>query len=424
MKMDTSTIELGKDLSVARRFAAYFSVLIVYFFYCYNFSMLSILGPLLTKTYGFTQTQFSFLFSLQSWGLLVGTLIAGSCCVRFGKKRTLMALGLTFATCTLIHIFMVSSYPVWAVFRFVAGMALGGTYGTSVGLIVDLFPSKYRGRLTAIASSLFALASALAGAIAGRWFDTNWTVVVWAGIIPVYIGVACLGVLVPEDVTLTARRNAEAATSGQGKVSYRSMLQGKYLMIAVMCILMSGMNFSGYSGFSQFVPIYLQDGLGMTATQWGRLVSMQSLGQFLGFLFFGVIGDTFGRKKTMVGMLLCGVMIPVYMNLGVEMFSAFNICAFLFGVGLGYSGIWGAYYTELFPERFRSMAAGFCFNMGRIISSFVVLLVGMAADSNLGLKTTLLFPAAFFFIGVVIWVFLPETLNRKSAKAVKSEQAA
>ena len=32
MKMDTSTIELGKDLSVARRFAAYFSVMIVYFF--------------------------------------------------------------------------------------------------------------------------------------------------------------------------------------------------------------------------------------------------------------------------------------------------------------------------------------------------------------------------------------------------------
>lgn len=126
----------------------------------------------------------------------------------------------------------------------------------------------------------------------------------------------------------------------------------------------------------------------------------------------------------MVGMLLCGVMIPVYMNLGVEMFSAFNICAFLFGVGLGYSGIWGAYYTELFPERFRSMAAGFCFNMGRIISSFVVLLVGMAADSNLGLKTTLLFPAAFFFIGVVIWMFLPETLNRKSVKAAKAEQAA
>lgn len=412
MKWNTDTIELGKDLSVVRRFAAYFSVLLIYFFYCYNFSLLSIMGPLLTKTYGFSQTQFSFLFSLQSWGLLVGTLIAGGCCIKFGKKRTLMALGMIFATSTLLHIFMVSNYTVWVIFRFVAGMALGGTYGTSVGLIVDLFPAEIRGRLTAIASSLFALAGALAGAIASAWFDTNWTVVIWAGIIPVYVGVILLAILMPDDLELTIRRNAEAMKNSSEKVSYRSMLQGKYLGIAIMCILMSGMNFSGFSGFSQFVPIYLQENVGMSAAQWGRLVSQQSFGQFLGFLFFGVIGDTFGRKKTMVGMLLCGVMIPVYMSLGLEMFTAFNICAFLFGLGLGYSGIWGAYYTELFPERYRSVAAGFCFNMGRIVSSFVVLLIGVVADSGVSLKTTLLFPAAFFFIGTAIWLFLPETLVR------------
>lgn len=417
MKMNTDTIELGKDLSVVRRFTAYAAILAVYFFYCYNFSLLSILGPLLTKTYGFTQTQFSFLFSLQSWGLLVGTLVAGNCCVKFGKKFTLMGLGIVFASCTMIHIVMVSNYTVWAVFRFVAGMALGGTYGTSVGLIVDLFPSNYRGRLTAIASSLFALAGVLAGAIASRWFDTNWTIVVWAGIIPVYIGVALTGIFVPEDLTLTRRRNAEVASVSSEKVSYRSMLKGKYLGIAIMCILMSGMNFSGFSGFSQFVPIYLQDGIGMSSAQWGQMIATQNMGHFFGFLFFGVIGDTFGRKKTLSGMVLCGIMIPVYMTLGLEMFTLFNVCAFFFGIGLGYSGIWGAYYTELFPERFRSMAAGFCFNMGRIISSVVVLMVGMAADSSMGLKATLMFPAVFFFIGAVIWCFLPETLVRVKKKA-------
>ena len=291
MKMNTDTIELGKEISVGKRFLAYGAILTVYFFYCYNFSLLSILGPMLTKTYGFTQTQFSFLFSLQSWGLLVGTLIAGSCCVKFGKKLTLMGLGICFATCTLVHIVMVSNYTVWAVFRFVAGMALGGTYGTSVGLIVDLFPSNYRGRLTAIASSLFALAGVLAGAIASRWFDTNWTIVVWAGILPVYIGVLMIALLVPEDFTLTQKRNAQAAAFSSEKVSYRSMLKGKYLGIAVMCILMSGMNFSGFSGFSQFVPIYLQEGIGMSSAQWGQMIATQNMGHFFGFLFFGVIGE-------------------------------------------------------------------------------------------------------------------------------------
>ncbi|WP_312953086.1 MFS transporter [Superficieibacter sp.] len=415
---NSETIELGREISDVHRFTAYIAILLIYFFYCYNFSLLSILGPLLTSDYGFTQTQFSFLFSVQSWGLLVGTLIAGTCCVRFGKKRTLMGLGIVFALCTLMHIIMVDNYPVWVAFRLIAGMALGGTYGTSVGLIVDLFPAHYRGRLTAIASSLFALAGALAGWIASRWLGTDWTIVVWAGIIPVFFGVLLVLFSVPDDLALTRERNAKVLEVSAEKVSYRSMVKGKYLGIAMMCILMSGMNFSGFSGFTQFVPIYLKDEVGMSTEQWGQLIATQSMGQFFGFLIFGVIGDFFGRKKTMVGMVLCGVMIPVYMALDIEMFTAFNICALLFGAGLGYSGVWGAYYTELFPERYRSMAAGFCFNMGRIISSFVVLFIGMIADSGIGLKTALFFPTAFFFIGVVIWMFLPETLQRKKNEIV------
>lgn len=421
MKLNTDTIELGKDLTLPKRLLAYVSILVLYFFYTYNFSLLGILGPLLTGEYGFTQTQFSFLFTVQSWGLIVGTLIAGSFCVRFGKKRVLMVLGLIFGVSTLFHIFMVGNYTTWVVFRAVAGMALGGTYGTSVGLIVELFPSEIRGRLTAIASSLFALSGALAGWISSIWFDTNWRVVVWAAIIPALVAVVMILFTVPDDYQLTQERNAASAANKGEKPSYRSMLQGKYLKIAIICILMSGMNFSGFSGFSQFVPIYLQEGVGMSAAGWGQLVAVQNIGQFVGFLFFGYIGDRFGRKKTMVGMLLCGLMIPAYMMLGLSSLTLFKIVAFLFGLGLGYSGIWGAYYTELFPEKFRSMSAGFCFNMGRILSSVVVLFIGMAADSGLGLKTSMFIPAGFFFIGVVLWAMLPETLNKKPQ--VKAEIA-
>ncbi len=415
MKFDPTTIELGKALSPVRRILAYLAILLVYFFYCYNFSLLSIMGPILTGDYGFTQTQFSFLFSLQSWGLILGTLISGVACMKIGKKRTLMALGFIFATSTLVHIVAVSSYPMWVIFRLLAGCALGGTYGTCVGLIVDLFPSEIRGRLTAIASSLFALAGVLAGAIAAQWFGTNWSIVVWAGIIPVYVGIVLIFFLVPDDLELTKQRELAALQSNNEKVSYRSLMQGKYAALAIMCIVMSGMNFSGYSGFSQFVPIYLQKDIGMASAQWGSLVSIQSVGQFIGFLFFGFIGDMIGRKKTMVGMLLCGVMIPVYMSLGLEQYSLFMVAAFLFGLGLGYSGIWGTYYTELFPERFRFIAAGFCFNMGRIISTFVVLGLGMVTDAGVSRKMALTIPMIFFFIGTVLWCFLPETLSKKKA---------
>ncbi|MGX7205386.1 MFS transporter [Enterococcus pingfangensis] len=411
--INVDSIELGKTLSLPKRFLAYFSILLLYFFYTYNFSLLGVLGPLLTGEYGFSQTQFSFLFSVQSWGLLVGTLVAGSLSVRFGKKRVLMVLGLVFAFSTIAHIFLVGSYHSWVVFRFIAGMALGGTYGTCIGLIVDLFPAEYRGRLTAVASSLFAVSGALAGWISSRWFDTNWTIVIWAAIIPALVAVVMILLFVPDDLELTRSRNEAAGSEKSEKPSYRNMLKGKYLKIAIICILLSGMNFSGYSGFTQFVPIYLQDGIGMSAGQWGQMIAIQNIGQFCGFLIFGFIGDKYGRKKTLWGMLLCGLMIPIYMMLNMDMFALFNVVAFLFGLGLGYSGIWGAYYTELFPEKYRSMSAGFCFNMGRIVSSIVVLFIGIVADSGLGLRFSLVIPAVFFFIGVILWLLLPETLEKR-----------
>lgn len=363
-------------MSLTRRIIAYAAVLTVYFYYCYNFSMLSIFGPILRNVYGFTTTNLTFLFSVQSWGLLVGTLITGMCCNKFGKKYVLIGLGITYTSCTLLHIICPSVYAAWVIGRFVGGCALGGVFGTSVGLIVDMFPANWRGRLTAIASSLFALAGVLLGWIAGAWLDKNWMVVMWSGIIPAWCGVVLVYFLVPSDLELTQIRNKKALLETSEKVGYRSMLKGKYLFIALLCMIMSGMNFSGYSGFSTFVPLYLQNDLGMSAAGWSHLVAIENFGHFLGFLVFGWIGDCFGRKKDIIGMFLCAAMIPAYMILKVENIMAFMTVAFLFGFGCGYSGTWGAYYTELFPDRFRAISSGFCLNMGRLISSFASIGVG------------------------------------------------
>lgn len=42
----------------------------------------------------------------------------------------------------------------------------------------------------------------------------------------------------------------------------------------------------------------------------------------------------------------------------------------LIGFAVGFSGAWGAYYTELFPSKYRALSSGMSFNGGRIISTF------------------------------------------------------
>ncbi len=290
-------IELGENLSTVRRMAAYLAILLVYLFYCYNFYILSVLGPFMTTQLDFTNSNFALLFSLMSFGTLFGTIIAGKVALKWGRKIALMVLGVSFSLFTYAHIVAPESFAVWAVFRFLTGVALGGVFGTAVSLIVGLFPQKYRGRLTSFASCLFAVSGVIAGKVAEVFMESDWSMVLWFGIIPTLIGVVLVYFLVPSDLAI-AQKNREQALVKKEKLGYGGMLKGKYFWVAILAVFLSGMNFSGYSGFTQFVPIYLQDGLGMTVQEWSRMVQIQNVGHFLGFIMWGFIADSVGRKKT------------------------------------------------------------------------------------------------------------------------------
>ncbi|PJE79805.1 Gentisate transporter [invertebrate metagenome] len=418
-KLDND-IELGADLSTTRRIAAYLAILLVYLFYCYNFYILSVLGPFMRNQLHFTNSNFGLLFSLMSFGTLFGTIIAGKVSIRWGRKTALELLGIGFSLFTLAHIAMPESFIAWAVLRFCSGIALGGIFGTAISLIVGLFPQRYRGRLTSFASCLFAVSGVIAGKVTEIYLDTQWTMILWWAVIPTLVGIILVHFLVPSDRHIVAENKKQAQRNAE-KLGYAGMLQGKYLWIGLLAVFLSGMNFSGYSGFSQFVPIYLQDGLGMSTQEWARMIQIQNIGHFIGFNFWGFIGDRFGRKKNLIGMIICAAIIPVYMGLSINFLYLLFAISFLYGIGLGYSGVWGAYYTELFPAKYRSLSSGFCFNMGRIISMITVYGIGLAADA-LGMKTGLLIPSIFFALGCVAWMLLPETLtNPNKIKSLKKQ---
>ena len=419
-----STIELGAELSTSRRVVAYLSILLVYLFYCYNFYILSVLGPFMRTQLEFTNANFGLLFSLMSFGTLFGTILAGKVAMRWGRKNALLLLGGGFALFTLAHIVVPESFVAWAVFRFLNGICLGGIFGTAVSLIVGLFPQKYRGRLTSFASCLFAVAGVIAGRITEVYLDTDWTMILWWGIVPTVVGLVLVYFNVPSDMHIVRENQKKAAESKEEKLGYMGMLEGKYLWVGILAVFLSGMNFTGYSGFSQFVPIYLQEGLEMSTQEWARMVQIQNIGHFIGFNFWGFIGDRFGRKKNILGMLLCGIIIPIYMGLTIDYLYLLFAMSFMFGIGLGFSGVWGAYYTELFPAKYRALSSGFCFNMGRIISMITVYGIGIIADS-MGMRTGLLIPSVFFILGCIAWMMLPETLtNVDKVKAAQLKKAA
>jgi MFS family permease len=135
------------------------------------------------------------------------------------------------------------------------------------------------------------------------------------------------------------------------------------------------------------------------------------IGMFIGYQLFGYIGDRLGRRNAI---LLCFaidcVTVPTYLLISdVNFLYWFGPCmAIPFG---GVFGVTGAFYAELFPENIRALAGGFCFNVGRmgaVIAPFTVGYIGQTYGLRAGIVTS----PVIFAIGLLVTLFLPETLVR------------
>jgi len=135
------------------------------------------------------------------------------------------------------------------------------------------------------------------------------------------------------------------------------------------------------------------------------------IGMFFGFQFFGLLSDWIGRRRAMMAAFaVCAAAIAVYIVIRNPLFLFW--WGIVVGFGLcGSGGVLGAYYAELFPERIRAYAGGFCWNMGRVGAVLAPYTIG-AIGKAYGLQTGLALTCAVYLLGSVMLLLLPETFRR------------
>lgn len=414
--MEKDDIILGKDDSMTKKMLAFLAIAIIYFFYCYNFMVgtfikPTMIGDISAGGFGFTLKQSEEIFAVMSFGTIPGTFLFGMISTRIGKKKTLISIALLIALTTFIPMLSPTSVMLWKSARFCTGVVLGGVFGCAMPLVADMFPGKYRGKLAATLTALYSLAMMFGGKVYGVLGDANWKTLMYTVIIPPIVGAILAVIFVPDDSEYTQKMFEQGKESGE-KINYLSMYKGKYLWIGLGTIILSGANFTAYSAFSNNATTYLVTSIGMTAAVAGSIFSLQGLGQLLGYFVWGIIADKFGRKIPFIGMAASAVFVFVYTKLGVDNVTSFYMVSVLIGFAVGYSGAWGAYYTELFPSKYRALSAGMSFNGGRIISTFAVPAIAGAASGNMGMMIIFYIAMAVFIAGSIVWLVLPETLNK------------
>lgn len=372
--------------------------------------VLSALVPAL----GMTTGTAGMLGSLTLVASAAGGIVFGLVADRFGRTRALIASILIYslftAACGLAQ-----SVLQLAVFRVFLGLGMGGEWASGAALVSETWPAEHRGKALGVMQSAwaigFAAAAAVNAAVLPRW---GWRAVFFAGILPAFFTL-WVRRRVEEPAIWRAAREVHADARGR----FRDIFRGSLLPLTVAVTLMNACTMFAWWGFNLWLPGYLSlsvksGGVGLSVEVMSAMVFVMQIGMWFGYVTFGFISDSVGRRRAYVTYLLAAAgLIALYTATTnpILLLLLGPVVAFF---ATGYFSGFGAVTAEIYPTDIRATAQGFTYNIGRLASAVAPFAVGRLAETQ-GFATALLLSAAAFLLAAVTWIWIPETKGRQLA---------
>ncbi|HEY4184894.1 MAG TPA: MFS transporter [Polyangia bacterium] len=366
-------------------------------------------------------------------GWAAGGILFGAIADRIGRTRTLMLTMLFYALGTAACA-AAPNLPVLILFRVIASLGIGGEWAAGAAMVAEVVPEKRRveaGALlyTSAPIGLF-LATFVNFQIAGVFMkaspSTSWRYVFLCGLIPAAVAFAIRSfVREPEpwkraSASAPPPRIRELFTPAVRRLTLSGFVMALVALIAWWtCAAFLAMVASGLAqaaakqrGFD--VP----STLALVESWKARTTSFFNFGGLLGTLLTIPAAKYLGRRK-MFGIYYALSAVATYCTFGLDLQPETRLFLYFFE-GLTVFGVFGAftyYLPELFPTRLRGTGAGFCYNIGRVITSvgpFVVGHVAARGADALGAALKVLTAVAIFpAVGSLLALFAPFIVETK-----------
>jgi SHS family lactate transporter-like MFS transporter len=303
----------------------------------------------------------------------LGAFVFGRLADRFGRRPVLMLDVLLYSVLGFATAFS-PNLTVFLIVRAAFGVAMGGEWGIGASLTMEHVKPEARGLVSGLLQSGYPTGYLIASLVYGLLYaHIGWRGMFMVGIIPALL-IFYIRRHVPESPTYDRQAARET--------SLRAIL-AKYWKLALYAIvLMTAFNFFSH-GTQDIYPTFLQKQHGFGEGTVSTIAVLYNVGAILGGLCFGMLSQSFGRRRMMI--------IAALLAIPVIWLWAFSTTALLLGIGafamqFFVQGAWGvvpAHLNELSPPEARGTFPGTVYQLGNFIASYnAVLQTGIAAQSG------------------------------------------
>lgn len=380
----------------------------------------------------------TFIMSMALWGTVLGAVFAGFPTARFGRKNTLIAIGVLYFISAVGSGLATHPYA-FSFFRFIGGIGVGASTIAAPTYIAEIAPANERGRLVALYQ--FNIVFGILIAFFSNYLLQNVGSAPWRWM----VGVEALPALVyllgiwsiPKSPrwVLTHKGSVENANNLRSQLNYppfstaeiaaittpkqhtssERLFTKKYRFPLLLAFLVAFFNqFSGINAFLYYAPrIFETAGLG------ANTALLSSVGIGVTNLIFTLLGlyliDRLGRK-TLLHIGSYGYIISLSL-VGLAFFQEWEgliipIFLFLFiaAHAIGQGAVIWVFISEIFPDHLRAHGQAFGCSVHWILAALITLLmpVVLGLFSNPGI-VFVFFAVMMVFQLLFVLLLMPET---------------
>jgi AAHS family 4-hydroxybenzoate transporter-like MFS transporter len=401
---------------------------------------IGVAAPAMRQALGVSTATFSWAFSAGLFGAAIGAMVFGPIADRIGRQPTLTFAVSLFGLMTLATAFA-ESFSILLVYRFVAGLGLGGAIPCFVTMGAEYAPARRRAMYTSLLWSAYPLGNAVGGFVNAYVISSfTWPMVFVTAAAPTLITAALLPVLMPESLRFqatsgrsTARTErtmrdinaklpagplepfARAEFGTRAKVPFVDLFTDGRAAGTILLGLILLLGFATTTVAVLQTPTLLLRGWNVPPATSSLLVSVFSLMSVCGMAIAGRLVERFGPAGALAPAFISGAAFLASLGqvASSPVAAAVAIGLLGFAVPMGASGTI-ALTAMFYPTSMRSAGTGWAMGLGRFGQVLSPLVIGLMIALSWA-SSTIFVAMATAPLLAGLCVLLHATLSRKPA---------